>query len=168
MARTIWTLLSIFVIAPLGALAFDTPLSGNWIWHIDPDKAREPPAKIKADRVPDEFMEALVVDTGQIRQGYRTQAEKSGLTYDAVRQRALADGSHKLKVNKSDGAVCPGNNAGRFDRAEQVRALRAEGCSIREIAARLGVSTSTVWLDTHDDHGKAFRRARRRRSKGVI
>jgi hypothetical protein len=41
MATTIWTLLSIFVIAPLGALAFDRPLSGNWIWHIDPDKARD-------------------------------------------------------------------------------------------------------------------------------
>jgi hypothetical protein len=31
---TIWTLLSIFVIAPLGALAVDRPLFGNWIWHI--------------------------------------------------------------------------------------------------------------------------------------
>jgi hypothetical protein len=36
MATTmIWTLLSIFVIAPLGALAFDRPLFGNWIWRID-------------------------------------------------------------------------------------------------------------------------------------
>jgi hypothetical protein len=34
MAAMIWTLLSIFVIAPLGALAFDKPLFGNWIWHI--------------------------------------------------------------------------------------------------------------------------------------
>jgi hypothetical protein len=33
-ATTMWTLLSIFVIAPLGALAFDRPLFGNWIWHI--------------------------------------------------------------------------------------------------------------------------------------
>ena len=41
MATTIWTLLSIFVIAPLGALAFDRPLFGNWIWHIDPEKARD-------------------------------------------------------------------------------------------------------------------------------
>ena len=41
MAAMILTLLSIFVIAPLGALAFDRPLSGNWIWHIDPDKARD-------------------------------------------------------------------------------------------------------------------------------
>jgi hypothetical protein len=40
-ATTIWTLLSIFVIAPLGALAFDRPLFGNWIWHIDPEKARD-------------------------------------------------------------------------------------------------------------------------------
>jgi hypothetical protein len=39
-ATTIWTLLSIFVIAPLGALAFDRPLFGNWIWHIDPEQAR--------------------------------------------------------------------------------------------------------------------------------
>jgi hypothetical protein len=37
MATTTWTLLSIFVIAPLGALAFDRPLFGNWIWHIDPE-----------------------------------------------------------------------------------------------------------------------------------
>jgi hypothetical protein len=37
---TIWTLLSIFVIAPLGALAFDRPLFGNWIWHIVPEKVR--------------------------------------------------------------------------------------------------------------------------------
>jgi hypothetical protein len=34
-ATTMWTLLSIFVIAPLAALAFDRPLFGNWIWHID-------------------------------------------------------------------------------------------------------------------------------------
>ena len=38
MATTVWTLLSILVIAPLGALAFDRPLNGNWIWHIDPEK----------------------------------------------------------------------------------------------------------------------------------
>jgi hypothetical protein len=38
---TMWTLLSIFVIAPLGALAIDRPLSGNWIWHIEPDKTRD-------------------------------------------------------------------------------------------------------------------------------
>ena len=42
MATTIWTLLSIFVIAPLGALAFDRPLFGNWIWHIDSEKAFDP------------------------------------------------------------------------------------------------------------------------------
>ena len=41
MAEMIWTLLSIFVIAPLGALAFDKPLFGNWIWHIDLEKARD-------------------------------------------------------------------------------------------------------------------------------
>ena len=34
MDATIWTLLSILVIAPLGALAIDRPLFGNWIWHI--------------------------------------------------------------------------------------------------------------------------------------
>jgi len=34
MATTIWMLLSIFVIAPLGALAVDRPLFGNWIWPI--------------------------------------------------------------------------------------------------------------------------------------
>ena len=34
MDTTIWTLLSILVIAPLGALAIDKPLFGNWIWHI--------------------------------------------------------------------------------------------------------------------------------------
>jgi hypothetical protein len=39
-AATIWTLVSIFVIAPLGALAFDRPLFGNWIWHIDPENSR--------------------------------------------------------------------------------------------------------------------------------
>ena len=41
MATTIWTLLSIFVIAPLGAVAFDRPLHGNWIWHISSEKARD-------------------------------------------------------------------------------------------------------------------------------
>jgi hypothetical protein len=41
MATTIWTLLAIFVIAPLGALAFDRPVNGNWIWHIDLEKMRE-------------------------------------------------------------------------------------------------------------------------------
>ncbi len=41
MATTIWTLLSVFVIAPLGALAFDRPLFGNWIWHIAPEKVRD-------------------------------------------------------------------------------------------------------------------------------
>jgi hypothetical protein len=35
-----WTLLSIFVIAPLGALAIDRPLFGNWIWHIAAKTAR--------------------------------------------------------------------------------------------------------------------------------
>ena len=38
MTTTIWTLLFIFVIAPLGALAFDWSLFGNWIWHIAPEK----------------------------------------------------------------------------------------------------------------------------------
>jgi hypothetical protein len=41
MAEMIWTLLSIFVIAPLGALAFERPTFGNWIWHIDADKPRD-------------------------------------------------------------------------------------------------------------------------------
>ena len=41
MTTTIWTLLSIFVIAPLGALAFDRPLFGNWIWRIAPDQVRD-------------------------------------------------------------------------------------------------------------------------------
>jgi hypothetical protein len=41
MATTVWTLLSIFVIAPAGALAFDRPLYGNWIWHISPERARD-------------------------------------------------------------------------------------------------------------------------------
>jgi hypothetical protein len=47
MAEMTWTLLSIFVIAPLGALALDKPLFGNWIWHIDPENGgtmSEPPA----------------------------------------------------------------------------------------------------------------------------
>jgi hypothetical protein len=39
-AAMIWTLLSIFIIAPLGALAFDRPFFGNWIWHIDPENAK--------------------------------------------------------------------------------------------------------------------------------
>ena len=37
MATTMWTLLSILVIAPLGALAFDRPLFGNWIRHLAPE-----------------------------------------------------------------------------------------------------------------------------------
>jgi hypothetical protein len=40
MATTIWTLLPIIVIAPLGALAVDKPLFGNWIWHIDPENSQ--------------------------------------------------------------------------------------------------------------------------------
>jgi hypothetical protein len=39
--NTMWTLLSIFVIAPLGALAFDRPLFGNWIWRIAPERVYE-------------------------------------------------------------------------------------------------------------------------------
>jgi hypothetical protein len=38
---TIWTLMSIFVIAPLGALAIDRPLFGNWIWRIDGENSRD-------------------------------------------------------------------------------------------------------------------------------
>jgi hypothetical protein len=41
MATTIWTLLSVFVIAPLGALVVDRPLFGNWFWHIDAGTARD-------------------------------------------------------------------------------------------------------------------------------
>jgi hypothetical protein len=41
MAAMTWTLLSIFVIAPLGALAFDRSRFGNWICHIAPEKARD-------------------------------------------------------------------------------------------------------------------------------
>jgi hypothetical protein len=41
MAEMIWTLVSIFVIGPLGALAFDRPLFGNWIWHIDLENVRD-------------------------------------------------------------------------------------------------------------------------------
>ena len=40
-ATTMWTLLSIFVIAPLGALGFDRPLFGNWIWRIAPERVYE-------------------------------------------------------------------------------------------------------------------------------
>lgn len=39
MATTTWTLISIFGIAPLGALAVDRPLFGNWIWHIDRERS---------------------------------------------------------------------------------------------------------------------------------
>jgi hypothetical protein len=41
MAAMIWTLPSIVVIAPLGALAFDRLLFGNWIWHCDLEKLRD-------------------------------------------------------------------------------------------------------------------------------
>jgi hypothetical protein len=34
----IWTLISIFGIAPLGALAFDRPFFGTWIWRIDSER----------------------------------------------------------------------------------------------------------------------------------
>ena len=40
-AAMIWTLLSIFVVAPVGALAVDRPLFGNWIWHIDLENSRK-------------------------------------------------------------------------------------------------------------------------------
>jgi hypothetical protein len=36
-----WTLLSIFVIARLGARAFDSHFFGHWIWHIDLANARD-------------------------------------------------------------------------------------------------------------------------------
>jgi hypothetical protein len=36
-----WTLLSIFVIARLGARAFDGHFFGNLIWHIDLANARD-------------------------------------------------------------------------------------------------------------------------------
>jgi hypothetical protein len=35
-----WTLFSIFVIARLGARAFDSHFF-NWIWHIDLENARD-------------------------------------------------------------------------------------------------------------------------------
>ena len=41
MTTTIWTLLFIFVIAPLGALAVDRPHFDDWIWRIDLDDARD-------------------------------------------------------------------------------------------------------------------------------
>jgi hypothetical protein len=41
MVTTIWTLLATFVIAALGARAFDRPYFGNWLWHIDLDKPRD-------------------------------------------------------------------------------------------------------------------------------
>jgi hypothetical protein len=41
MTAMTWTLLSIFVVAPLGALAVDRPLFGNWIWHIDLETVRD-------------------------------------------------------------------------------------------------------------------------------
>lgn|GEM_PF-2864170 len=41
MNTTIWTLLIVFVIAPLGALACDRSLFRNWIWHIAPEKVRD-------------------------------------------------------------------------------------------------------------------------------
>ena len=38
-----WTLFSIYVIARLGARAFDSHFFffGNWIWHIDLENARD-------------------------------------------------------------------------------------------------------------------------------
>ena len=41
MNTTIWTLLIVFVIAPLGALACDRSFFGNWVWHIAPEKVRD-------------------------------------------------------------------------------------------------------------------------------
>jgi hypothetical protein len=41
MATTIWTLLCILVIAPLGAIALDRVISNNWIWNIDREAARD-------------------------------------------------------------------------------------------------------------------------------
>jgi alkanesulfonate monooxygenase SsuD/methylene tetrahydromethanopterin reductase-like flavin-dependent oxidoreductase (luciferase family) len=39
-AATTSTVLAIFVIAPLGALAVDRLLFDNWIWHIDVENSR--------------------------------------------------------------------------------------------------------------------------------
>lgn len=41
MTTTMWALLCIFVVAPLGALAVDRPLFGNWIWRIDSERKVE-------------------------------------------------------------------------------------------------------------------------------
>jgi hypothetical protein len=41
MTTTVWTLLSLLLIGPVGALALDRPLYGNWIWHIDAEKPRD-------------------------------------------------------------------------------------------------------------------------------
>jgi hypothetical protein len=40
-ATTMWTLLSVLVIAPLGAVALDRSFFGNWIWRIDLEKVRD-------------------------------------------------------------------------------------------------------------------------------
>lgn len=101
----------------------------------------------------------------QTREGYRTIAGATGKTYHQVREAAIADGSAHLRVRRSDGKETPGSVRDRPERIRKVHELRAAGVTIRGIAAELGCSTYTVSRDLEPDHGKAFRRRRR---KGVI
>ena len=99
------------------------------------------------------------------RDGYRVIAERENKTYHQVRKEAIANGTDRLRVRRTDGCECPGSNADRHLRAEQVRQLRSAGATIRAIARQLGCSTYTVQRDLEPDGGKAFRRGRRRRGR---
>src|ERR1700757_329441 len=109
---------------------------------------------------------AQIEHFSEYREGYRMIAERTGRTYHQVREAAIANGSAHLRVRRTDGKETPGSTRGRPERIRKVRELRAAGATIRGIAAELGCSTYTVSRDLEPDHGKAFRRARRRRRQG--
>jgi AraC-like DNA-binding protein len=102
-------------------------------------------------------------DLAPTREGYRNIAERTGKTYQQVRAAALADGWAHRRVRRTDGKETPGSMRDRPERIRRVHELRDPGATIRGIAAELGCSTYTVSRDLEPDHGKAFRRARRRR-----
>lgn len=105
------------------------------------------------------------VNAPQHREGYRTIAERTGRTYHGVRSEALESGAAHWRVRRTDGKETPGSTRDRPERIRKVHELRAAGVTIRGIAAELGCSTYTVSRDLEPDHGKEFRRRRR---KGVM
>lgn len=56
----------------------------------------------------------------------------------------------------------------RLERHEQIKALRAEGLTFKEIAARLGIAYSTVWATYNDPTGDKDRIRKAKRSRPCV